>query len=217
MQLARSTGDPVSIARALYNAAWAAIEQRDFDRARDMFEEANRIARAEGMKPNLALGLMRLGYTEALAGNFERAASCLDESVVLFDELGKTTWTPVAHRYLGLLALLSGNIDEAESRLRESLMEGREEAPQFDLPHWIEGLAAVAAAKGDAIRAATLWGATDGLFEGLGLAPLEENRQVRALFRDLAGSLDREAWARGHAMSLRQAVAYGLAEDVVTA
>ena len=217
VQLARSTGDPVSIARALYNAAWAAIEQRDFDRARDMFEEANRIARAEGMKPNLALGLMRLGYTEALAGNFERAASCLDESVILFDELGKTTWTPVAHRYLGLLALLSGNIDEAESRLRESLMEGREEAPQFDLPHWIEGLAAVAAAKGDDIRAATLWGATDGLFEGLSLAPLEENRQVRALFRDLAGSLDGEAWARGHAMSLRQAVAYGLAEDVVTA
>ena len=27
-------------------------------------------------------------------------------------------------------------------------MEGRDEAPQFDLPHWIEELAAVAAAKG---------------------------------------------------------------------
>ena len=169
------------------------------------------------MKPNLALALMRLGYTEALAGNFERAASRLNESVVLFDELGKTTWTPVAHRYLGLLALLSGKIDEAESRLRDSLLEGRDEAPQFDLPHWIEGLAAVAAAKGDAIRAGTLWGATDGLFERLGLAPLEENRQVRALFRDVAGSLDHEAWARGHAMSLRQAVAYALAEDEVTA
>ena len=95
------------------------------------------------------------------------------------------------------------------------MREGREEAPQFDLPHWIEGLAAVAAAKGEAIRAATLWGATDGLFEGLGLAPLEENRQVRALFRDMAGALDRDAWAHGHAMSLRQAVAYALAEDEV--
>ena len=139
-----------SLARALYNAAWAAIEERDFDRAREMFEEAARIARAEGMKPNLALSLMRLGYSEALAGDFERAASRLNESVVLFDELGKTTWTPVAHRYLGLLALLRGKIDEAESLLRTSLMEGREQAPQFDLPHWIEELAAVAAAKGEA-------------------------------------------------------------------
>ena len=49
-------------------------------------------------------------------------------------------------------------------------MEGREEAPQFDLPHWIEELAAVAAAKGEALRAATLWGATDALFERFGLA-----------------------------------------------
>lgn len=169
------------------------------------------------MKPNLALSLMRLGYSEALAGNFERAASRLNESIVLFDELGKTTWTPVAHRYLGLLALLRGKIDEAETILRTSLMEGRDEAPQFDLPHWIEELAAVAAAKGDALRATTLWGATDALFERLGLATLEENRQVRALFRDVRGSLDSDsqaqAWAQGHVMTLQQAIAYALTEE----
>ena len=97
-------------------------------------------------------------------------------------------------------------------------MEGRDEAPQFDLPHWIEEFAAVAAAKGEALRAATLWGATDGLFEKLGLAPLEENRQVRALYRDeRGGSLDvdshAEAWAQGHDMTLQQAIAYALSED----
>ena len=219
VELARSAGDRVALARALYNAAWAAIEQRDFGRAREMFEESIRIARAEGMKPNLALGLMRLGYTEALAGDFERAAGHLNESIVLFDELGRTTWTPVAHRYLGLLALLRGRIGEAESILRTSLMEGREEAPQFDLPHWIEELAAVAAAKGEALRAATLWGATDALFESFALTTLEENRQVRALFREVEGSLDSEshedAWARGRAMTLQQAVAYALADDGV--
>ena len=168
VELARGTGDRRSLARALYNAAWAAIEDRDFDRAREMFEEAARIARAEGMKPSLALSLMRLGYSEALAGDFERAEGRLNESVVLFDELGNTMWTPVAHRYLGLLALLRGEIDEAETLLSTSLMEGREQAPQFDLPHWIEELAAVASAKGDVLRAATLWGATDALFESSG-------------------------------------------------
>ena len=217
VELARSTGNPVNLARALYNAAWAAIEEREFGRAREMFEEAIRITRVEGMKPNLALGLMRLGYTEALAGDFRRATSLLNESVVVFDELGTTTWTPVAHRYLGLLALLRGEIDEAESVLRESLMEGRERAPQFDLPHWIEELAAVAAARGDTLRAATLWGATDALFEKFGLATLEENRQVRALYRDgmegsLGGDSRADARARGHAMTLQQAIDYALTE-----
>jgi tetratricopeptide (TPR) repeat protein len=221
VELARGTGDRRSLARALYNAAWVAIEERDFDRAREMFEEAARIFRAEGMKPSLALSLARLGYSEALAGDFERAASRLNESVALFDELGTTTWTSVARRYLGLLALLRGKIDEAESLLKTSLLEGHEQAPQFDLPHWIEELGAVAAAKGDAVRATTLWGATDALFERFGLATLEENRQVRERFRDeVGGSTDKdlaEAWAQGHVLTLQQAIAYALTEAAVTA
>ena len=97
-------------------------------------------------------------------------------------------------------------------------MEGREQAPQYDLPHWIEELAAVAAAKGDAVRAATLWGATDALFERFGLATLEENRQVRALFREEVGGstetdLQAEARAQGHVMTLQQAIAYALSDE----
>jgi predicted ATPase/class 3 adenylate cyclase len=218
VELARSTGDRRSLARALYNAAFAPIEERNFDRAREMFEEAAGIARAEGMKLSLALSLIHLGYTAVLAGDFERAAKHLNEGVDLFDELGETTWTPVAHLYLGLLALLGGKIEEAESILRTSLMEGREQAPQQQLPDWIEALAAVATAKSEALRAATLWGATDALFEKRGLAILEVNRQVRERFRDEAeGSLQSdsraEAWAQGHAMTLEQAVAYALSES----
>jgi predicted ATPase/class 3 adenylate cyclase len=216
--LARASGDRSALARALYNAAWVPIEERDFGRAREMFEDAAEIARAEGMKPNLALSLMRLGYSEALAGHFERAATLLNNAVALFDELGATLWTPVAHRYLGLLALLSGRIEEAESILRTSLMEGREQAPQFDFLHWIEALAAVAAAKGEARRAATLWGATDTLFEQLGLALLEENRQVRERFGgDVRGSTENDSRdgdrARGQEMTLQQAVAYALTTE----
>jgi tetratricopeptide (TPR) repeat protein len=221
VELARNAGDRRSLARALYNAAWVAIEDRDFAHAREMFEEAARIFRSEGMKLNLALCLMRLGYSEGLAGDIERAASRLNESVALFDELGTTTWTALAHRYRGLVALLRGSIDEAESLLRTSLLEGREQAPQFDLPHWIEELAAVATARGDAVRAATLWGATDGLFERFGLATLEENRQVRALFRDEVKGLSytdsqAEAWAQGHVMTLQQAIDYALSDEAAT-
>ena len=159
-----------------------------------------------------------LGYTALLAGDFERSASRLNEGVDLFHELGETTWTPVAHLYLGLHALLSGQIEEAESILRTSARRTRTR-PQQQLPDWIEALAAVATAKGEALRAATLWGATGAVFERRGLATLEANRQVRERFGDDAeGSLESdaraEAWARGHAMTLQQAIAYALSEPI---
>jgi predicted ATPase len=212
VELARTTGDRRSLARALSNAAFAVIEVGDFDRARAMFEEAAAIGRAEGMRPSEALVTILLGYTATVAGDFELAARRLGEAVALLDELGDTTWTPVAQRYLGLLALLRGEVDEAETVLLTSLREQREHAPQF--PYWMEDLAAVATAKGEALRAATLWGATDSLFERFGLVPLEEGRQVRQLFRrPVADGAEADALARGRAMTLQQALDYALAGD----
>jgi hypothetical protein len=68
------------------------------------------------------------------------------------------------------------------------------------------------------LRAAKLWGATDALFERLGLAFLEENRQVRERFREEVhesadDDLGAEAWAQGHAMTLKQAVTYALTTE----
>jgi hypothetical protein len=129
----------------------------------------------------------------------------------LFAELGDTTWTQMAFRYQGLLALLRGDIDSAESLLLTSLANGREQAPAQDLPFWIENLAAVADAKGDRVRAATLWGAAYALFEGGDLAVLEENRQVRARYR--SEDLDAAAWARGKAMTLGEAIDFALTQE----
>jgi len=91
-----------------------------------------------------------------------------------------------------------------------------------EVAYWIEELAAVAAAKGEALRAAKLWGATDALFERLGLTILEENRQVRERFRDgVQESPDSdsraEARAQGYAMALDQAVAYAVTPEAVAA
>jgi predicted ATPase/class 3 adenylate cyclase len=213
VDLARHGGEPRGVARAIYNSAFIAIEHGDFDRAGGLFGEAAQIGRSEGTKLHEGMCLIHLGYTSALAGQYERGAAFLDEGMAVFTEIGETTWTHVGSRYQGLLALLDGRIDEAESLLRTSLIKGREQAPQWEVAYWIEELAAVAAAKGEAARAAKLWGATDALFEKLGLAILEENRQVRERFRDeVQESPDSdalaEASAQGYAMALDQAVVY---------
>ena len=216
VELARRSGDARSLARALYNAAFAHVERRDFVRAREMFGEAIRIARAEQMTVSVALATSQLGHATALAGDYEDAASYLRQSAAMFAELGDTIWTQ--NRYQGLLALLEGELDAAESLLKTSLAKGREQAPQQDIPYWIEDVAAVADAKGEVVRAATLWGATDALFEKFRLAILEENRQVRQRFRrdvhhEPSDEAWPEAWARGHAMSLNEAVDYALDES----
>ncbi|MBA3381249.1 MAG: hypothetical protein H0T97_05205 [Actinobacteria bacterium] len=217
VELARRTNDRQGLARALSNAAWSAIEERDFDRARQMWEEGAAISRTAGMKPGEALCVAHIGYAEALAGDFDRALRRLEESLVLFEELGETTWTPVAQRYVGLVALLGGNVDLAEEELRASLLRGREHAPQFHLVYWLDELAAVASAKGDARRAATLWAATDAQYERLGMAVIEEGRQVRERYRresdDLPNDQKADARARGRSMTLQSAVSFALTTD----
>ncbi len=221
VELARRTHDRQGLARALSNAAFSAIEERDFDRARRMWEEGAEISRTVGMKPGEALCVAHIGYAEALAGDFDQALRHLEQSLVLFDELGQTTWTPVAQRYVGLVALLDGNADVAEAELRASLLRGREDAPQFHLVYWLEELAAVATAKGEAEREAILWAATDAHYERLGMAVIEEGRQVRERYRkesDRLSADDRaDARARGRAMTLEQAVTYALADEPVRA
>jgi predicted ATPase/class 3 adenylate cyclase len=217
VELARRTDDRQGLARALSNAAWSAIEERDFDRARLMWEEGAALSRAEGMKPGEALCVVHIGYAEALAGNFGRAIGHLDEGLVLFEDLGETTWTPVAQRYVGLVALLGGDIDAAEEQLLASLLLAREHAPQFHLVYWLEELAAVAAAKGDARRAATLWAATDAQYERLGMMIIEEGRQVRERYRreadDFSSDLGADAHTRGRSMTLQDAVSFALTTE----
>jgi hypothetical protein len=207
--------DQQGLARALGNAAWSAIEARDFARARRMWEEGAVISRALSMKPGEALCVAHIGYAEALAGNFDSARRHVGESLVLFEEIGQTTWTPVAQRYLGLVALLDGHVELAEEQLRASLAQGRDSAPQFHLVYWLDELAAVASAKGEDERAATLWAATDTQYERLGMAVIEEGRQVRERYRQsidrLSGGAAAAARARGRAMTLDDAVHFALA------
>jgi tetratricopeptide (TPR) repeat protein len=210
LELARRAGDARSLQRAIGNAALAALELRDFDKARAMYSESVELARREGRSFARALQTAQLGYTEVLAGNFDAAEPRLAEAGTLFAELGDSTWAPMVFLYQGLLALLRGDIDSAESLLLTSLRDGRDQAPAQDLPHWIENLAAVADAKGDRVRAATLWGAVHALFEEGDLAVLEESRQVRARYR--TAELDPAAWARGKAMTLDEAIDFALAE-----
>jgi predicted ATPase len=210
VELARQLGDARSLQRAVGNAAAAALESRDFERARQMYTESVELARSAGLTVGLALATALRGYMLTLSGDFAAAEDELAAAAALFADLGDSTWTEAVFRYRGLLLLMRGDVDQAEVVLRDSLARGRDHSRLHELARWVEDLAAVADAKDEGARAATLWGAADALLERAGEAMLEEDRQVRERYR--RENQDAAALARGRAMTLDEAIDFALSQ-----
>ena len=209
VELARTDERSSGLARALSNAAWSAIEERDFDRARRMFEEGAAITRSDRNEAvRSALPRPHRLYRRSRR-QFRAGLRHLEESLILFEELGQTTWTPVAQRYIGLVALL-----EREHR-RGRAATSRESAARDARTHhsstsstgsrsWPRSRRAKASQEGGhhsgQLRTAH--------YERLGMAVIEEGRQVRERYRTGVrrplGRLEADTRARGRAMTLNR-------------
>ena len=85
-------------------------------------------------------------------------------------------------------------------------------------PDDLEGLACVAAARGETERAARLFGASEALPEAMGAPPESGESALQEPYLAAARSqLDeaswQEAWAQGRAMTLEEAISYALEEE----
>jgi predicted ATPase/class 3 adenylate cyclase len=217
LAMARQTGDFQTIANALYNLAFVYVERREFARARQLFEEARGIHDSLQNMYGLAVVAIQLGSAATLAGDYERAAIELGTGLTKAEEMGSPLWSFLAARHLAQLALLEGRTHEAE-HLFVTCGGQLDEIAAWEAAHWLNDLAALAAAKEDAPRAARLWGAADAAFEALGLALLEQNRLLRGRFVSRTReALDEAswlaAWTEGHEMNIAQAVAYAREQE----
>ncbi|HEX5914658.1 MAG TPA: response regulator transcription factor, partial [Rubrobacter sp.] len=82
----------------------------------------------------------------------------------------------------------------------------------------LEGLACLAGARGDAERAARLWGAAQALHEAKGIPRdtdflAEADARISAVRLGMGEEAWEEAWRKGRAMTLDEAVEYALSED----
>ena len=138
---------------------------------------------------------------------------------MLSQEAGDRTLLPLPLTTLGWVALLGGDLDRAETLYKESLALSRELGGSLGTLVFLEALACVAGAKGEAERAARLIGAAEALREAMGvgswpalLRTLEEPYLVGA-----RSQLEEEAWAEGweegRAMSMEAAIEYALSEE----
>src|SRR5437899_3300760 len=113
--------------------------------------------------------------------NFDEAGPLLEESLAIMRELGRLGGIAVALANVEDVACEQGNLFAAEAFFNESLLTHKE-VGNLSATSWpLEGLAAVAAARGLGERAARLWGAANRLRTdfGIGLPNGEVPRQER--------------------------------------
>jgi non-specific serine/threonine protein kinase len=213
---ARRIGDRAGAAYALLRLAQARFDSARPAAAGRATERAREIAVELRDQRLVAECVLQLGQVAMVEGRLEEADRLLRESVDLLAQTGRVDRQAVALLVLGRLHLRQGHLDAAEAALLQSLTELREFGLVRHSVPILESLAAVAAARGQNVRAARLAGAGAGLLERIGArpprtAPMRSELVARWEPALRAPGGDR-AHAEGRRMELGSAVAFALGE-----
>jgi non-specific serine/threonine protein kinase len=224
LRLSRQANDAQSIVNSLLIAAVAAIRRGDYERAEGFYEEGLNLSRELDSASWRFLYLSNWGYASLLRGDHRRGTALAEEAVELARgrRRGFIGSLPYALDTLGWSALLGGGPERAKAQFEENLAASKELGDKGILLISLEGLACVAGAEGEALRAARLFGAAGALMEIVGsqLTPLESTmiEPYRANSRSQLGDAAwEEALIAGSGMGLYRAIEYALsAEDTTT-
>jgi hypothetical protein len=123
---------------------------------------------------------------------------------------------------LGWMAMLQDHLGRAADLYRESLSLSWETGLNPLVQMALEGFACVAGAKGEAERAARLWGAAQTLHETKSIPRdtdflAEADARISAVRSGMGEEAWVEAWRKGRVMTLDEAVSYALEEKVAGA
>ena len=216
---ARAAGDPETLAYALEMQGVAAVSRGDLYTAKAALPEAQRLFRERGDPHGVSSGLYGLANLALARGDDDEAMRLIAEGEAVSRETGNWNMLATCLDMQAISTRLDGDDVRTAELLRESVGIAGMLRDNFNAVYCATGLAGVAARQGRAERAARLFGAADALSEKTG-AQVSWSlwRSLNEL--DLASTramLDSdafaEAWARGRAMSLEEAVAEALVED----
>lgn len=190
---------PLLRAKALWAAAALAFPQGDYARMAELAAESLVLAGQSDDPMALRNALTVTGMVAMGEGRYAEALRTFSRALDICRPLGPTWQFATSHLNVGLAQLHVGEPTRAEAAFVEAL----------------QTTAAVAAARGDADRAATLRGATAAIRETIAARPAPFERTVATRFIEpLERATDetrwRTRWDAGHALSRAEAVTLGL-------
>jgi non-specific serine/threonine protein kinase len=222
LRVAREVGERMATARALSGLAMVDLDRGRYAEAATRLDEA--LARYQELEPVLVAGsvyvsqtLLRRGEATLAGGDLAGAARYLEEAARR-QRVQSFAWgLSETLRYLGDLARARGDLDAALGCYRESVALAGERGDPRLTAAALDGVAGVAAVRGQAERAARLFGAAAALREHLGatVVPWEHparERDLAAVRAVLEPATCEAAWAAGATLPLETAAAEALAD-----
>src|SRR5215204_3562570 len=215
LALSRDLGLGRWVASSVMSLATVTHMQGDLKRATQLYEEGIDLFKERGDRLGLAMSLGNLGLVMYSRGDLGRAAEFTEEGVSLLRELGAEAHTAVGLCNLGWIVLLQNDVGKAADLFEESLRQSSDTGMEPVVLTALEGCACTAGARGEARRAARLWGAAQALQEARGI-PRDTDwlAEADALIYDVCSGLGEEAWeealAEGRVLTIEEAVSYAL-------
>jgi predicted ATPase len=217
LELYRKLGAQDEATLPLTSLGKVAMLQGNFEEARSLLEESLAIRRKLDLTWFVALTLTTLSDLARYQGDYKRAERLARESIDMFRDLGDVSGVAWALKTLGCAALHRNDPQQASDLFKKSLQMRKEQGNNEEIGEDLLGLAEIAAAQGDLLKAAHLLGAISSILDkGIHFEVLEQgtfDRSVAILGSRPDTSDYQAAWAEGRAMTIEEAVAYALEED----
>jgi tetratricopeptide (TPR) repeat protein len=216
LALSRARGDILGILISLVDYAFALANHGDYAAAYTLANEGLVLSREAGNTQLTSDALGVLGQIAMLQGDSERARQLLEQGIDLSRNIDDGKNPPLKLLvYLGMALLNEADISAALDQLCEALTIARTITNGSQVVLALRGLACVAAACGDARRAAQLFGASEALWRAQGQALLPAEcaltlPYVRAARAALDGSSFAAAWTAGEGLAIETACALAL-------
>ena len=166
--LHREARNTRGVAWSVCSLANVSSDRGDYERAKELYEEGIALAREMGGALPLGDLLIALGYEYLLEGDHERATALNEEAAELYRKRGSRGGLRYALDILGWAALLREDHEQAKALHEEKLVLCKEIGDKSMGSSSVEGLACYAASRGEAQRAARLFGAAQALREAVG-------------------------------------------------
>jgi predicted ATPase/DNA-binding winged helix-turn-helix (wHTH) protein len=214
----RALGDRVAVARCLHSLANFVRGRGDYARARTALQEAGRIFAELGDHSGAAWSLNQLGDIAREEGEVDDAREVYQRALSAFRE-ADDRWG-IARSLTDLAQIACDERDHvtAHTAYREALALFVNLGHKRGIARALEGFACSALAQRDPARALAITAAAAHLRQRIGapLMPAEQSKlddKLQPAWKSLDKSESKNAYARGWAMSLDNAIKYALEES----
>ena len=216
LTLAREMGDEHLTAHIIGLLGWTALHQGDAARATERYEESMARHLRLGGRRGIRGSLHGLGLAALQQGNYPLAVAHLDEHLVRTVDprrAGTSMHLAYSLRILAWAICYAGDVPRVRELLREAIEASQELGDQRGIAASLDGLAAVAAAEGDPMDAARIFGAAEGLRGGIRMPADQTERLLRRRWlKSVREALGPEAFDKaqveGRVMTKDEGVAY---------